>query len=102
MIRRIPFIVLLAALGGVLPASVLGQSDDVVIRVPVTGVVELGLAPFIERSLEEAAESGATAVVLDMDTPGGRVDAAERIADCLLYTSPSPRDQRGSRMPSSA
>ena len=22
--------------------------------------------------------------------------------DCLLYTSPSPRDQRGSRMPASA
>ena len=28
-----------------------------------------------------------------MDTP---------LSDCLLYTSPSPRDQRGSRMPSSA
>ena len=26
----------------------------------------------------------------------------EVIKDCLLYTSPSPRDQRGSRMPSSA
>ena len=26
----------------------------------------------------------------------------ERNASCLLYTSPSPRDQRGSRMPSSA
>ena len=25
-----------------------------------------------------------------------------RLKDCLLYTSPSPRDQRGSRMPSSA
>ena len=25
-----------------------------------------------------------------------------RMGDCLLYTSPSPRDQRGSRMPSSA
>ena len=25
-----------------------------------------------------------------------------RVAGCLLYTSPSPRDQRGSRMPSSA
>ena len=24
------------------------------------------------------------------------------LRDCLLYTSPSPRDQRGSRMPSSA
>ena len=33
------------------------------------------------------------------------VDLAEvvdRYKDCLLYTSPSPRDQRGSRMPSSA
>ena len=26
----------------------------------------------------------------------------ERLEGCLLYTSPSPRDQRGSRMPSSA
>ena len=26
----------------------------------------------------------------------------EKINVCLLYTSPSPRDQRGSRMPSSA
>ena len=24
------------------------------------------------------------------------------VSNCLLYTSPSPRDQRGSRMPSSA
>ena len=29
-------------------------------------------------------------------------DIAEPHKDCLLYTSPSPRDQRGSRMPSSA
>ena len=26
----------------------------------------------------------------------------DEFKDCLLYTSPSPRDQRGSRMPSSA
>ena len=26
----------------------------------------------------------------------------DRVSRCLLYTSPSPRDQRGSRMPSSA
>ena len=26
----------------------------------------------------------------------------ELVGGCLLYTSPSPRDQRGSRMPSSA
>ena len=29
-------------------------------------------------------------------------DNAIRSSNCLLYTSPSPRDQRGSRMPSSA
>ena len=28
--------------------------------------------------------------------------AVEKLYTCLLYTSPSPRDQRGSRMPSSA
>ena len=28
--------------------------------------------------------------------------AMTKVEDCLLYTSPSPRDQRGSRMPSSA
>ena len=36
---------------------------------------------------------------------GSILHAAARFADppiCLLYTSPSPRDQRGSRMPSSA
>ena len=35
---------------------------------------------------------------------GGAADniAIVPSASCLLYTSPSPRDQRGSRMPSSA
>lgn len=54
-----------------------------VYRVPVTGTIELGLAPFVERSLAEAQAAGAAFVVLDIDTPGGRVDAAERIADAL-------------------
>ena len=37
--------------------------------------------------------------------PGGSVKdraALALIKDCLLYTSPSPRDKRQSRMPSSA
>ena len=39
-----------------------------------------------------------TAGVYLLTLPGGWL--ADNI--CLLYTSPSPRDQRGSRMPSSA
>ena len=30
------------------------------------------------------------------------LNAGSKYKNCLLYTSPSPRDQRGSRMPSSA
>ena len=36
------------------------------------------------------------------DISNGTVEALTHSNDCLLYTSPSPRDQRGSRMPSSA
>ena len=32
----------------------------------------------------------------------GQSNSAKAAGFCLLYTSPSPRDQRGSRMPSSA
>ena len=63
--------------------------ERTVYRVPVTGTIELGIAPFIERSIREAHEAGAAAVILDIRTPGGRVDAAQRIVDALL-SAPLP------------
>ncbi len=63
-----------------LPIAATGQTRAIVYRIPVTGTVEMGLAPFVERSLREAADAGAAAAVLDIDTPGGRIDAAEQIA----------------------
>lgn len=88
MIRRFSTALIAGAIPLALAGSLNAQSGAVH-RIPVTGVVELGLAPFIERSLEEAAAVGARAVILDMDTPGGRIDAAERIADALR-DSPLP------------
>ncbi len=82
MFRRLTLAAAIGAVFASLPPAVAGQSGSV-FRVPVTGVVELGLAPFIERSIQEAAAAGASALILDMDTPGGRVDAAERISDAL-------------------
>ncbi len=64
----------------VLAAPVAGQQ---IVRVPVTGMVEMGLAPFIERVIEEAAAGGAAAVILDIETQGGRVDAALRITSAV-------------------
>jgi membrane-bound serine protease (ClpP class) len=46
-------------------------------------VVENGLAPFVARSIKDAEAAGAVAAFLDIDTPGGRIDAAERIADAV-------------------
>ena len=64
-----------------LAAPLAGQQT--VVRLPVAGGVEMGLAPFVERTLAEAEARGAGAVVLDIETPGGRVDAAERIAAAI-------------------
>lgn len=64
-------------------AAPAAAQQPVVYRVPVTGTVEMGLAPYVERALREAAEAGAVAAVLDLDTPGGRVDAAELISDAI-------------------
>ena len=51
---------------------------------PIEGMIDLGLAPFVQRVLEEAAEEGAAAVILEINTFGGRVDAAVLIRDALL------------------
>ncbi len=74
--------VLVAGLVG-WPSGAHAQDAPLVFRVPVTGTVEMGLAPFIERAIREAESVNASAVVLDIDTPGGRVDSAERIADAI-------------------
>lgn len=58
----------------------------VVYRIPVTGTVELGLAPFLRRSLREAEVARANAAVLDINTLGGRVDAALQIVDAVTET----------------
>ncbi|MCL7973248.1 MAG: nodulation protein NfeD [marine benthic group bacterium] len=71
----------IAALAGILSGAT--QTGPVIYRIPVHGAVELGLAPFIERALDEAEETGAELAVLDIDTPGGRVDAAWQIVDAV-------------------
>src|SRR5688500_16439679 len=55
----------------------------VVYVISIEGIIDLGLAPFLSRILEEAQEAGAAAVVLDINTFGGRVDAAVAMRDAL-------------------
>jgi membrane-bound serine protease (ClpP class) len=65
-------------------SSIFAESDDIVYRVPIEGTIDLGLPPFIERVLKDAAVDGAIAVIFDIDTFGGRVDAATQIKDAIL------------------
>ena len=60
------------------------KKANIVYVAPVKGVIDLGLAPFIERVLREAEKNQAVAVVLEINTFGGRVDAAVQIRDALL------------------
>jgi membrane-bound serine protease (ClpP class) len=68
--------------------SSVGQSQPgaaaAVYVVPIEGMIDLGLAPFVRRVLDEAKADGAAAVVLEINTLGGRVDAAIQIRDTLL------------------
>jgi membrane-bound serine protease (ClpP class) len=68
----------------VLNSSLFAQKTPVVYVAPIEGIIDLGLAPFVQRVLNEAAEEGAAAVILEINTFGGRVDAAVLIRDALL------------------
>jgi membrane-bound serine protease (ClpP class) len=59
-------------------------TTPIVYVAPLEGIIDLGLAPFVERVLAEATQARADAVVLEVNTFGGRVDAAVLIRDALL------------------
>ena len=56
-----------------------------------------GLSGMVQTLLEQDPLSGHLFVFRNRNR-----DKLKILYCCLLYTSPSPRDQRGSRMPSSA
>ena len=122
VLRSVPFIILLIVM---LPVTVLlvGTSLGVAGAIPPLVV---GAAPFYARLVETALREVDKGVVEATQAMGGStfqivtrallheampgiiagatVTAIALVSytACLLYTSPSPRDQRGSRMPSSA
>ena len=59
---------------------------------------------YIRENIEYYTDpsSGTSALSGPACLAAGQGDCDEQTNACLLYTSPSPRDQRGSRMPSSA
>ena len=54
------------------------------VNVKLEGMIDPGVAAFIERVIEDADEAGVDAIVFEIDTFGGRVDAATVIRDAIL------------------
>ena len=59
-------------------------AQEKVLWVPLEGTVELGLSPYVSRAVKYAEENKFDAIVIDVETFGGRVDAAVVIRDALL------------------
>ena len=67
--------------------SLTALANAKVYHVPIEDNVEKGLLAFLERAFEEAEAQQAEAIVLEIHTPGGFTDAAEKIG-MLLDQSP--------------
>lgn len=65
------------------------DAKSTVFILPFKGEVEIGLVHVLTKGFEQAKDKKAKAILLEMDTPGGRVDAALDIVD-LILDSPIP------------
>ncbi len=52
--------------------------------VKINGEINPGLVPYVERGINEAENNGADAIIFEINTFGGRVDAATEIKDLIL------------------
>ncbi len=67
--------------------SVFGNAfaqNGFVYKAEIEGMIDLGLAPYVRRVISEAESNKAKAVIFEVNTFGGRVDAATQIKDAIL------------------
>jgi membrane-bound serine protease (ClpP class) len=69
-----------------LASPVLGRAGTIPV-LPATGVVDNVMAGYLEDGIARAAADGAPAVVIRLNTPGGSLDATQRIVSALLEST---------------
>jgi membrane-bound serine protease (ClpP class) len=75
---------LLVGLLSLLVGSVRGAEPATVVVLPTTGIVDQIMSNYIREGIARAAARGAPAVVIELDTPGGSLDATRDIVKALL------------------
>ncbi|WP_394137501.1 NfeD family protein [Cytobacillus oceanisediminis] len=64
-----------------------GKADNEIVYIaPIEETVEKGLYAFLSRAVHTAEEENASAVIFEVNTPGGAVDAAGEIGKLLTST----------------
>ena len=59
-------------------------SSDIAYIVGINGTIDMGLPHYVQRSIEQAELDSAAIIIFDIDTFGGRVDAATQIKDIIM------------------
>ena len=97
--------------GRSLTQSITGGEDQDQFAISVSGTLDFVTLPDYENPGDQGADNNYQLVVTASDGTNqtsqnisiSLINVMEaRVVDCLLYTSPSPRDAHESRMPSSA
>ncbi len=71
---------------GTLTALAVAQTHaqrPLIYHVPVAGPADLALTRLVERALESAEQSGAVALILDIRSSGGRIDASQLLIEAI-------------------
>ena len=77
------FILLSLALTGVLTPAPAAESDPVVYIIPIRDDIMTPMTYLVRRGVKAAMEAKAEAIVIDMETNGGRIDSTEEIIESL-------------------
>ena len=74
------------ALAGILLLAVPADAAtrDSVVVLPTTGVVDPIMAEYLTGALRNAADNGARAAVIELNTPGGSLDSTQKIVSTIL------------------
>ncbi|MCK6257759.1 nodulation protein NfeD [Fictibacillus sp. KIGAM418] len=78
-------LIMIPLMASIQPASSEGSGKTVFV-IPVQQEIERGLEAFLKRSIKDAESAGADHIIFEINTPGGRVDSANNIAEVIRDT----------------
>ena len=80
--KHIWLFILLLTLG----SSIAEETKKNIYVIPIQDTIDLGIPAFVNRAISAAEKNSAELIIFDIDTFGGRVDAATQIKDAISAT----------------